>query len=82
MKNVRMQFDLPEDRVIELESIMDKCGMGTKKELINNALTLLEWAVDEVEMGHDIASVDRSDKQFFALSMPILKAAKKKSIAS
>ena len=47
MKNVRMQFDLPEDRLDELDSLMKKCGISTKKELFNYALTMLEWAVDE-----------------------------------
>lgn len=41
MKNVRMQFDLPEDRLDELDSLMKKCGISTKKELVqlrvNNA---------------------------------------------
>lgn len=31
MKNVRMQFDLPEDRLDELDSLMKKCGISTKK---------------------------------------------------
>jgi len=73
MKNVRMQFDLPEDRLKELDSLMDKCGISTKKELFNYALTMLEWAVDESENGHDIAAIDRENKQFYSLRMPILK---------
>ncbi|MBJ5565818.1 hypothetical protein JGG61_23570 [Salmonella enterica subsp. enterica serovar London] len=45
MKNVRMQFDLPEDRLQELDTLMSKCGISNRKELSNYALTLLEWAV-------------------------------------
>ena len=73
MKNVRMQFDLPEERLKELDSLMDKCGISTKKELFNYALTMLEWAVDETENGHDIAAIDREKKEFYSLRMPILK---------
>jgi len=73
MKNVRMQFDLPEDRLKELDSLMEKCGISTKKELFNYALTMLEWAVDESESGHDIAAIDRDKKEFYSLRMPILK---------
>ncbi|EPR7090088.1 hypothetical protein ACU79H_004286 [Vibrio fluvialis] len=77
MKNVRMQFDFPEDRVKELEEMMLKCGVSTRKELFNNALTILEWAIEESEMGHEVASIDRTDKQFFALRMPILTEVRK-----
>jgi len=73
MKNVRMQFDLPEDRLQELDTLMSKCGISTRKELFNYALTMLEWAVDESENGHDIAAIDRAKKEFYSLRMPILK---------
>jgi hypothetical protein len=77
MKNVRMQFDFPEDRVKELEAMMQKCNVGTRKELINNALTILEWAIEETEQGNDVVAIDREEKQFFALRMPILNSVKK-----
>ncbi|WP_318458369.1 hypothetical protein [Photobacterium leiognathi] len=77
MSNVRIQFDLSEDRSNELSDIMDKCGMNTRKELFNYALTLLEWAVDESEKGLDIAAIDRENKEFFALRMPVLNNARK-----
>lgn len=77
MKNVRMQFDFSEDRVNELEAMMQKCNISTRKELINNALSILEWAIEETEQGHDIAAIDRKEKQFFALRMPILSSVKK-----
>lgn len=81
MKNVRMQFDFTEDRVKELEAMMAKCGINTRKELFNNALTILEWALEESEQGHDVAAIDRKDKQFFALRMPILTQVRKSHIA-
>lgn len=77
MKNVRMQFDLPEDRLKELDSLMAKCGISTKKELFNYALTILEWAVDEYARGNEIAAVDREKKEFYSLRMPGLKPASK-----
>ena len=77
MKNVRMQFDFTEDRVKELEAMMAKCDISTRKELFNNALTVLEWALEESEHGHEIAAIDRKEKQFFALRMPILMQARK-----
>ena len=42
MKNFRIQIDLAEERVKTLERLMRSCDIATKKELINNALSLLE----------------------------------------
>lgn len=77
MKNVRMQFDLPENRMSELDELMKRCDISTRKELFSYALSMLEWAVSESEQGHDIAAIDREKKQFFSLRMPILSAAKR-----
>ena len=75
MSNVRIQIDLAEDRVRELEEVMRLCGFATKKELFNNALTLLEWAVREVRGGNNIASVNESEKRYRELQMPIFSTA-------
>lgn len=80
MKNVRMQFDLPENRMDELDKLMERCDISTRKELFSYALSMLEWAVSESELGHDIAAIDRDKKQFFSLRMPVLNAAKRHSI--
>ena len=77
MKNVRMQFDLPENRMSELDELMKRCDISTRKELFSYALSMLEWAVSESEQGHDIAAIDREKKQFFSFIMPILSASKR-----
>ncbi|MNE29867.1 hypothetical protein D3C76_1169370 [compost metagenome] len=82
MKNVRMQFDLPENRMDELDKLMERCDISTRKELFSYALSMLEWAVSESELGHDIAAIDRDTKQFFSLRMPVLNAAKRNAIAN
>ena len=74
MKIVRLQFEMPEDKVAELEELMSETGVQTKKELINNALTLLKWAVRETRKGHAIASVDETNGKYRELQMPILDA--------
>ncbi|WP_318458362.1 hypothetical protein [Photobacterium leiognathi] len=76
MKNVRVQFDLSEERASEIQDLMDKCGINTRKELFNYALTILEWAVEESENGLDIAAINRAEKEFYALRMPILSKVK------
>lgn len=71
---VRIQFELPEEKVKELEELMRVAGITTRKDLFNNALTLLEWAVQERKAGRSIASVDEHNKRYKELVMPALMA--------
>lgn len=70
----RIQFDLPDDKVAELEKLMAESGIKTKKELFNNALTLFEWAIQERKAGKTIASVDEKANRYKELLMPALSA--------
>ncbi|MGA2599464.1 MAG: hypothetical protein ABSH09_21020 [Bryobacteraceae bacterium] len=69
---VRIQLDMPDERVKELDALMEITGSATRKELFNNALTLLEWAVKEKKQGRGIASIDDQEKKLKELVMPAL----------
>jgi metal-responsive CopG/Arc/MetJ family transcriptional regulator len=71
-KMIKFQFELPEDRVKELEELMRKAKISTRKDLFNSALTLLEWAVHEKEAGRAIASIDEGQRRYKELVMPSL----------
>jgi hypothetical protein len=71
---VRLQFELTEGQLKELKAIMEKTKVRTKKNLINNALTLFEWAVQEKERGRIIASVDEASEKYKEVTMPALSA--------
>lgn len=74
MKNViRLQFEIDEEWLNELEQLRNLGGLRTKKELLNNALTLLRWAVKQRQNGRTIVSVsaDGSERE---LEMPYLEA--------
>jgi hypothetical protein len=43
----RLQLDLTKEHLQELEALMKELGISTKKDLFNQAITLLEWAVAE-----------------------------------
>ncbi|HEX9768405.1 MAG TPA: hypothetical protein VGA50_04440 [Kiloniellales bacterium] len=79
MTKTRLQFDLVASRVAELDQIMADCGIDTRKELFDNALTLLQWAVREVKRGNIIASVNEREERYRELQMPILLRAAGKS---
>lgn len=68
----RVQLDLPADKVEQLDKLAREAGFATRKELFNNALTLLQWAVKETRRGRSIASVDEANERFTELHMPFL----------
>ena len=82
MSIVRIQLDVPFERNKEIEDLMKRTSTSTKKEFINNALTLLEWAIEETENGRVIASLDEQNKSYKELVMPILAAVKRKEPAT
>jgi hypothetical protein len=75
----RIQIELAEERVKEINNLMVRCGLSTKKDLFNNAMSILEWAVEEVEAGKVVAGVDRAEQRYEVLRMPILDAAAKRA---
>ncbi len=76
---IRIQFELPEEKVKELQALMDEAGIATRKDLFNNALTLFEWALKECRSGRTIASVDEHNKKYKELVMPALLAVRPKT---
>jgi hypothetical protein len=74
-EKIRVQFDLIPSQVETLENLMTVCALDTRKDLVNNAITLLEWAVDQVRLGKEIVSLDREEKSYEVLRTPALMAA-------
>lgn len=70
--SVRVQFELSEEKLRELEELMEESGIKTKKDFINNALTLLEWAIEEKKAGRMIASIDEKGEKYREVLMPLL----------
>jgi len=74
---MRIQLELPEVQVQELKKLMDEAGFETYKDAFNNALTLLEWVLNEVKSGKVIAAVDEQSEKYRVLVMPALERAAK-----
>ena len=72
LKCTRVQFELNQSRYKELEALRKTVNIRTKKELINNALSILEWMVEEGKSGRVIASVDKQAGTYRAVCMPLL----------
>lgn len=69
---MRIQLEMNDERVREIEKLMDERGIKTKKDLFNNALSLFEWALTEIKSGKIIASVDEKQDKYKQLIMPAL----------
>jgi len=69
---MRLQLDLTDARVAQLDRIMEEADLSTRKELFNNALSMFEWAVKEVKRGNVIASINEKDGKYRELHMPSL----------
>ena len=72
----RLQFELTRDKLDEIERLRIDGGFDTRKDLLNNAMTLMKWALKHAEEGHAIAAIDGG--KYFELQMPFLTHAAEK----
>lgn len=73
-KLIRLQFEMPEEKLKELDQLVAVTGASTRKEYVNHALTLFKWAIKEIKEGKAIASIDE-DENVTELAMPLLENA-------
>jgi hypothetical protein len=68
----RLNFDVTDEQMESLKLLQKKAGVSTMKDLINNSLSVFEWAVEETEEGNEIASVNDDEKIYRVLATPSL----------
>lgn len=78
----RIQFDFLQGRLAEFDQLMDFCDLKTRKDLFDNAMTLFEWAVQEVRQGNEIASYNRGSDHVEVVRFPVLDNAARRARAS
>jgi hypothetical protein len=66
---VRIQFDVRRAQLSIIDQLVEECGLSSKKELFNNSMALMKWAVQETKKGRRIASygVENDDIEMVAL---------------
>ena len=72
---IRVQLDLSPALMLRLNWVMQVCDLSSRKDLFNNAISILEWAAKESSEGRKIASFDDESNDRHILSMPALSAA-------
>jgi len=78
---MRMNFEFSEQRVGDLKKLLNETRTETMKDLVNNAFTILEWAVDETKAGNEIAAVNEGEEVYRVLITPALQRVSKVSKA-
>jgi len=74
---MRLNFEFSEERVKELKALQGALGVDMKT-LVNNALSIFEWCVEETKQGNEIAAVNDSDETYRVLITPLLQSLSKK----
>jgi hypothetical protein len=74
---MRLNLEFSEQRIGDLKQLLDETETATMKDLVNNAFTILEWAVDETKVGNEIASVNEQKEVYRVLVIPILRRVSK-----
>jgi hypothetical protein len=75
----RLNFDVSEEQMESLKLLQKEAGLSTMKDLINNALSVFEWAVEETKNGNEIASVNEDEEVYRVLATPSLQYVAKTS---
>jgi hypothetical protein len=70
----RLQAELDHHMMKLLDVLQWLGGLKTKRELLNNALTLLKWAVKERMKGNVICSINERTHERKELEMPYLES--------
>jgi hypothetical protein len=55
-------FSFAKDAEDRLQTMMDRLGTNDTGTVLRDALRLYEWAIDEIEAGNKIASIDKDGK--------------------
>lgn len=70
----KLQVELNQNQLDALNELQDAGGLRTKKELLDNALTLLKWAVRQKREGNLIVSMNAATGGIRELQLPYLEA--------
>lgn len=70
MEPKRLVIELSEERLHEIDVLMETLELRTRAALFDNALTLLKWAIQERLNGRIIVSADEERGSYKELEMP------------
>ncbi|MGH9635419.1 MAG: hypothetical protein ACRD72_11350 [Candidatus Angelobacter sp.] len=72
---MRIQVEVDDEAVNQIEELKRLTGLKTYKDLFNNSIAILWWATNQRRNGRIIASIDEQKHEFKELQMPVLEYA-------
>lgn len=69
---MRLNLEISNAQMNALKALQKRTGADTMKDLVNNALTILEWAVEETAKGNEVAAVNKDESAYRILITPLL----------
>lgn len=69
---MRLNLEISESQMSSLKALQQRTGANSMKDLVNNALSILEWAVDETARGNEVAALNESESAYRVLVTPLL----------
>jgi hypothetical protein len=79
---MRVNFEMSEAQVSSLRQLQERTGASSLKDLINQALSVLEWAANEAAHGNEIAAVSEDGNSYRVLVTPLLQHVAKAEYAA
>jgi hypothetical protein len=70
--SMRLNLELTNEQMESLKKLQERMGARDMKDLVNNALTMLEWAANETGKGNEIAAVNEEAERYRVLVTPLL----------
>ena len=68
----KVQFIVSDDKLRQIDRLVEQTRVANRTDLINEALTLLEWAVEQRRQGRVIASLDDREERIREIVLPSL----------
>ena len=72
---MKLSYEINESMIDEIE-LLTKLAGGSRKALLDNAVTILGWALRKVKDGMAVGAYDRKSNTFVELDMPIFNNAR------
>ena len=72
---MRVQIEFDDKAMSQIEDLKLATGLKTYKDLFNNSIALLAWAVLQRRQGRIVASINEEKEEFKELQMPALEHA-------
>jgi len=70
---MQIVVEIDETRIGVLERIRENAGLHSYRDVFNNSLTLLDWAIRQRAAGRIVATLDETNHSYKELAMGALK---------